>query len=209
MLEKTLKSPLDCTEIKPLNPKGNQSWKDTFQYSLEGHLPIFTGRTDAKLKLQYFGHLMWRTDWLEKTLMLEKIEGRSRRGQQRMPGSSIHGIFQARVLEWGAIAFSIPVQEREAILHKEIFVTLAKGKFMSCFRQKGRGSVSLPLAQNSNPHTQMAYFGVIFWFPSELSHVPVCWHISLVICWFRRLFPYQVPTSSSVKISWKQHGGLL
>lgn len=54
------------------------------------------------------------------------------------------------------------VQEREAILHKEIFVTLAKGKFMPCFCQKGRGSVSLPLAQNSNPYTQMAYFGVIF-----------------------------------------------
>ena len=52
--------------------KGNQSWKD----SLEGLMP--------KLKLQYFGHLMWRTDSLEKTLMLGKIEGRRRRAQQRM-----------------------------------------------------------------------------------------------------------------------------
>ena len=45
---------------------------------------MFIGRTDAKLKLQYFGHLMRRTDSLEKTLMLGKIEGRRRRGQQRL-----------------------------------------------------------------------------------------------------------------------------
>ena len=67
VLEKTLESPLDCKEIQPVNPKGNQSW-------------IFIGRTDAEVKLQYFGHLMQRTDSLEKILMLGKIEGRSRRG---------------------------------------------------------------------------------------------------------------------------------
>ena len=71
VLEKTLKSPLDCKEIQPVHSKGNQSW-------------IFIGRTEAKLKLQYFGHLMRRTDWLEKTLMLGKIEGRRRRRWQRM-----------------------------------------------------------------------------------------------------------------------------
>ena len=70
VLEKTLESPLDCKEIQPVHPKGNQSW-------------IFLGRTMLKLKLQYFGHLMWRTDSLEKTLMLGKIEG-GRRGWQRM-----------------------------------------------------------------------------------------------------------------------------
>ena len=69
MLEKTLESPLDSKEIKPVNSKGNQS-----EYSLEGLM--------LKLKLQYFGHLMRRTDSLEKTLMLGKIEG-GRRGQQR------------------------------------------------------------------------------------------------------------------------------
>jgi len=71
VLEKTLESPLDYMDIKPVNPKGNQSW-------------MFIGRTDAEVKLQYFGHLMWRTDSLEKTLMLGKIEGRRRRGWQRM-----------------------------------------------------------------------------------------------------------------------------
>ena len=69
VLEKTLDSPLDCKVFQPV--KGNQSW-------------ILIGRTMLKLKLQYFGHLMWRTDPFEKTLMLEKIEGRRRRGWQRM-----------------------------------------------------------------------------------------------------------------------------
>ena len=71
VLEKTLESPLDCKEIQPVHPKGDQSW-------------VFTGRMMLKLKLQYFGHLMRRTDSLEKTLMLGKIEGRRRRGWQRM-----------------------------------------------------------------------------------------------------------------------------
>ena len=69
VLEKTLESLLDCKEIhqsilKEISP----------EYSLEGLM----------LKLQYFGHLLGRTDSLEKTLMLGKIEGRRRRGQQRM-----------------------------------------------------------------------------------------------------------------------------
>ena len=70
VLEKTLGSPLDSRRsnksIKEINP----------EYSLEGLM--------LKLKLQYFGHLMWGTDPLEKTLMLGKIEGRRRRWQQRM-----------------------------------------------------------------------------------------------------------------------------
>ena len=61
MLEKTLESPLDCKEIQPVNSKGNQS-------------RIFIGRTNAELKLQYFGHLIQRTDLLEKTLLLGTIE---------------------------------------------------------------------------------------------------------------------------------------
>ena len=69
VLEKTLESPLDCKKIQPVHPKGNQL------YSLE--------RLMLKLKLQYFGHLRRRTDSLDKTLMLGKIES-GRRGQQRM-----------------------------------------------------------------------------------------------------------------------------
>ena len=70
VLEKTLESPLDCKEIKPFNPKGNQPW-------------MFIESTVLEMKLQCFGYLMWKADSLEKTLILGKIEGR-RRGQQRM-----------------------------------------------------------------------------------------------------------------------------
>ena len=71
VLEKTLQSPLDCKEIQPLHPKGDQSY-------------VFFGRMMLKLKLQYFGHLMQRADSLEKTLMLGKIESGRRRGRQQM-----------------------------------------------------------------------------------------------------------------------------
>ena len=71
VLEKTLESPLDCKEIQPVHSEGDQPWD-------------FFGRNDAKLKLQYFGHLMRRVDSLETTLMLGGIEGRRRRGRQRM-----------------------------------------------------------------------------------------------------------------------------
>ena len=66
MLEKTLESPLDCKKIQLVHSKGDQFW-------------VFIGRTDAKLKLQYFGHLMRRANPLEKILMLGKTEGRRRR----------------------------------------------------------------------------------------------------------------------------------
>ena len=71
VLEKTLESPLDCKEIQQVHPKGNQP-----EYSLEGLM--------LKLKLQYFGHLMGRTDSFEKPLILGNIEGGGRRGGQRM-----------------------------------------------------------------------------------------------------------------------------
>ena len=73
VLEKTLESPLDCKEIQPVHPK-----EISPQYSLEGLM------LKLKLKLQYFGHLMQRTGSFEKTLMLGKIEGGRRRGQQRV-----------------------------------------------------------------------------------------------------------------------------
>ena len=67
VLEKTLESPLDCKEIQPVHPKGDQSW-------------VFIGRTDFEAETPILGHLMRRADSLEKTLMMEKIEGRRRRG---------------------------------------------------------------------------------------------------------------------------------
>ena len=73
VLEKTLESSFDSKEIKPVNPKGINP-----EYSLEGLM--------LKMKLQYFGHLMQRTDSLEKTKMLGRIEGRRRRGSSGLEG---------------------------------------------------------------------------------------------------------------------------
>ena len=67
VLEKTLESPLDCKEIQPVYPKGDQSW-------------VFIGRTDVETEIPILGHMMQRDDSLEKSLMLGKIEGRRRRG---------------------------------------------------------------------------------------------------------------------------------
>ena len=71
VLEKTLESPLDCKEIQPVHPKGDQPW-------------VFIGRTDVEAEMPIFWPPDVRTDSLEKTLMLGKIESRRRRGQQRM-----------------------------------------------------------------------------------------------------------------------------
>ena len=71
VLEKTPENPLDCKEIQAVHSKRDQPW-------------VFFGRNNAKAELQYFGHLMGRVNSLEKTLMLGEIEGRKRRGQQRM-----------------------------------------------------------------------------------------------------------------------------
>ena len=72
VLEKTLESPLDCKEIQPVHPKGDQSW-------------VFFGRTDAEAETP----VLWpphvrRVDSLEKTLILGGIGGRRRKGRQRM-----------------------------------------------------------------------------------------------------------------------------
>ena len=71
MVLKTIESPLDCKEVQPVHPKGDQSW-------------VFTGRTDVKAETPILDHLMRRAVSFEKTLRLGKIEGRRRRGRQRM-----------------------------------------------------------------------------------------------------------------------------
>ena len=79
VLEKTLESPLDCKEIQPISPKGNQSW-------------IFIGRTDVEAETPILCHLMRRADSFEKTLMLGKIEGGRQMGWQRMRMRWLDGI---------------------------------------------------------------------------------------------------------------------
>ena len=98
VLEKTLESLLDRKEVKPANPKG----KIIPEYSLEGLM--------LKLKLLYFGHLMWTANSLEKTVMLGKIEGRKRRGQQRMRW--LNGIIKSMDMNLGKLQEM--VRDREA-----------------------------------------------------------------------------------------------
>ena len=85
VLEKTLDSPLDYKEIQPVHSKGDQSW-------------VFIGRTDVEAETPILCHLMRRADSFEKTLMLGKIEGRRRRGQQRMRW--LDGITDSMDMSW-------------------------------------------------------------------------------------------------------------
>ena len=120
------KSPLDCKEVQPVHPKGKQSW-------------IFIGRTDAEAETPMLWPPHWRTDSLEKTLMLGKIEGGRRRGQQRMRWLDGITNTNGHEFEWalgigdgqGSLACCSPWGHKESDMTEQL-------NWTECYKHRGK-----------------------------------------------------------------------
>ena len=164
VLEKTLESPLDSREIQPVHPKGNQSW-------------IFIGIfIQLKLKLQYFGHLLRRTDSLEKTPILGKIEDWRRRGRQRMRwlGSTTNSMDMNLSRPWEI------VKDEEALKSQGVEIWLKDSKFC-CYCSAAQSCPTLSVSMDySSPGSSIhgiSQTRILEW---------VAISFSIRMCWMRR-----------------------
>ena len=152
VLEKTLESLLDCKEIQPVHPKGDQSW-------------VFFGRTDVEAETPVLWPHDVKTDSFEKTLMLGKIESRSRRGQQRMRW--LDGIIDSMDMGLGGL--------RELVMDREAWLL----RFMGSQRVTTEGLNSnhkkykmwLPFLRNEKRKKQL--FGTCY-VQSEVKITQLC-----------------------------------
>ena len=138
VLEKTLESPLDCKEIQPVHPKGNQCW-------------IFIGRTDAEAETPVFSKLMWRTDSLEKTMMPGKIEGRRRRGWQRMRW--LDGITDMMHMNWSRLW--------ELVMHREAWCATVPGVAKSQIQLSNWTELNRETASPTPSHLYLFFFSLL------------------------------------------------
>ena len=143
VLEKTLESPLDCKEIQPVHPKGEQSW-------------VFIGRTDAEAETPTLWPPHTRADSFEKTLMLGKIEGRKRRGWQRMRW--LDGITNSMNMGLGEL--------RELVIDREASLAAFHGGTKNGTQLRDWTELKSTCYINLGIKESMAYFG----FMSSLSH---------------------------------------
>ena len=189
VLEKTLESPLNCKDIKPVHPKGNQS-----QYSMEQLM--------LKLKLQYFGHLMWRADSLEKILMLGKTERRGEADDRGWDG------WMASLTQWTWVWVSFrswcwtgkPDMESQSRTRLSdwteltVFQSVFTNLWLSAFWNLGFFSQSTVIAYNSLVYLSLTTNDIEHSVTYHVYMDILCFEVDILIFKYD-IFPISIPLS--------------